>query len=209
MHGRFAGTYYKTGGGIIHCQRLPRHVRMAPTVFQGRMIGAMSGAAAFWLMLLLGSWAAIWVAFALEHLFSKPGHRPHRITGYMWYIHYALMFPETEKLPMWKPPHKPYELPDFVITYRGTWMYENTTGDGPFVSCADYYWEDGLYNHRVSYRTDNREWYLFWNGTNWVISIAKGLEPHAWTFYSTGVFIEAYYQNPVTHRWAHVYAGKP
>jgi len=208
MHGRHGGMYFKTDGSIIHAQKMPRVARYSRMGFQGFMIGGFSAAAAFWMLALLGAWAAIWAIYAASNLFRKPGRRPSRITGYMWFIHYALMFPEAESLPFWKPPHSPGDLPWYVVTYRGAWMYDHTEDFWPIECCAGYYWKGMVWGGKRSYRTDNYDWHIWWGGTFWLISPSPGFTPVNRTFHGTGPDISGYYQHVTSKRWAHCYFSR-
>lgn len=220
IRGRCGGVYFKRDTSGRHVQTMPRSVRytrspaqqgqwesMSP--FLGFGIKGFSGAAAFWLLALLGFYAAAWAEFAILYFFASDDGEKKRITGYNWYIYYALAFPECERPPFWQPPHSPGELPDYISTYQGTWTYEHSPLEWPEWCPAGYYWYRGEWNYKPSYRTDDYNYYIWWNGTVWVQSKILGLEEPTTTFYSPGTEISARYYNPVQKKYSHVYLGKP
>lgn len=160
-------------------------------------------------MALLGFYGALWLEYAITYYFMTEDQRKKKITGYNWFIYYALAFPEAQRPPFWKPPHSPGDLPDYICTYQGTWTYEHSPPEWPAWSPAGYYWYRGDFNGEPSYRTDNYNYYLWWRGDVWVLSKVLGMEEPTTTFYSPTSEIRARYLNPVKNKRAHVYFGKP
>jgi len=210
IRGRYGGVYFKKDGGTQHIQAMPRIVNYPRVGPQGRYRDAYSAAGAFWALALIAAAGVLWFAFAAAYWFSKPGKEKKKISGYNWYIHYALTFPERDEFhPFWKPPHAPGDLPNYVVTYRGKWQYHRETKDWPADACGGYYWESPVpWNGKPAYRTDDYNWHIWWTGTVWAISPAPGFEPPDKTFYSPTPDETDWYTNPITHLSAHVYNGK-
>lgn len=207
IHGRCGGNYFKTEKGQIHLQRMPRHVRRAhsPAALPG--INRFSGVAAIWgLLLMAGFWLA-WQAFAAIYTFVDDDGNEKQITGYNWYIYYAMLLPEEERLPYWKPPHSPGELPEYIASYKGIWTFNHAEEDWPAHSPSDYYWPRMEWNGKPAYGTDDNEWFLWWNGTEWIISPGFDYEPLGLTWHSGGDNIQGWYTEPVSHDRTHVYIG--
>lgn len=209
IRGRYGGVYFKTGRPGQHIQAMPRKIRYMRIGKQGRYRDAYSAAGAFWALALLAWFGTMWAAFALANLFIDRNGEKKRISGYNWYVHYALTFPERDEFhPFWKPPHAPGDLPNYVVTFRGKFTYYNTPPERPIISCSGYYWESIPWNGKPSYRTDDMDWHIWWKAPIWVISPAPGFEPAIRTYYSPTPDETAWYQNPVTGYRAHVYNGK-
>ncbi len=224
MRGRFGGVYFKKSPDGQHVQAMPRvwnYTRSAAQIggwgegspFMSTGIKGYSGAAAFWLAALLGFYAAYWAIFGLCYLFYKTGKEPKKISGYNWYIYYALAFPECERPPFFQPPHAPNELPNFLVNYQGLWTYEHSPLEWPVEACSGNYYEGLPCNLKKSYRTDDRKWSLWWKDPMWVLSPDLGFETPGLTFYRSELEdhgkITGYYRNPVTKKFAHVYFGRP
>lgn len=203
IHGKSGGNYFKSGSDGQHMQAMPRVVRYARSESQMFGIDGYSGMAALWQLALLGAFWAIWGAFALAHYF-----RGKRITGYNWYIHYWLLFPEAESLPFWKPPRAPGDLPAHIVTFQGRQMFRQHPDDWPADSPAGYYWETIPWKGKPAYRTDDIRHFIWWNGTTWVLSQGIDFEPHGSTWYQHDPTIIGYFRNPVTNTYAHCYYGK-
>lgn len=220
MRGRFGGVYFKTGPDGKHIQAMPRVWRYTRSPaqqgkwetrspFLGFGMDAWTGASAIWMMALLAFWGAAWATFALIYYFTRePGDEKH-ITGYNWFMHYAMRFPEAERPPFWQPPHAPNDLPSFIALYKGMWTYEHDPLEWPADACTGYYWPSIPWNDKLSYKTDDFNWHIWWKDPMWVVSPGPGFEPEALTFYSSGAEIVDYYRNPVTKKWTHVYFGNP
>lgn len=220
IRGRFGGVYFKTGPDGKHVQAMPRTVRYTRSAAQKGGYGAglefssfgidgFSSLASLWMLALLAFFSAAWAAYALVFYFTtKTGERK-RITGYNWYIHYGLAFPECERPAFWKPPHSPGDLPDLITVYKGRWTYEHPPTEWPADCCSGYFWEGIEWNGKPSYKTDDVKWLIWWNGIKWVLSPGLGYEPAGLTFYEMTGAMKGYYWNPVTKKYAHVYAGKP
>lgn len=210
LRGKFGGVYFKTGRPGQHIQAMPRNIRYMRIGAQGRYRDAYSAAGAFWALALIAFFGTLWAAYALANLFTDRNGESKRISGYNWYVHYALTFPERDEFhPFWKPPHAPGDLPNYVTVYRGRWMYEHTPPELPDDCPGGYYWESPIpWNGKPAYRTDDYNWHIWWTGTVWALSPAPGFEPADKTFYSSSGEITGWYDNPVTHKTAHVYNGK-
>ncbi|MCK5616905.1 hypothetical protein KAR91_84365 [Candidatus Pacearchaeota archaeon] len=220
IRGRFGGVYFKSGPDGQHIQKMPRVWHYPRTPAQEGAWGhgsgffstgakGFSGASALWMLALLGFFGALWVTWALANLFiTKEGGEKH-ITGYNWYIHYAMRFPEAERPPFWKPPRAVNDMPAFIVTYRNTWTYEHTPLEWPGESPTDYYWEYATYNDKPAYLGDDRKWWLYWEDPIWVLSTVLGEKPAGFYYESSGGDIVDYYQNPVSKRFSHVYFGNP
>lgn len=209
IRNRFGGVYFKKGPDGQHVQAMPRHVKYQQSEIQFGGTSGFSSATWLWGLALLGWFASLWAAYALLYWFTKEEREPKRISGYNWYIYYAMQFPEAERPPFWKPPHEPGDLPDYIVTFKGYWTYEHSPPDHPAESPFGYYWRKGEWLGKDYYGTDDFEWFVWWNGSKYVLSPSVDFEPPGLTFYSTGTNIIDYYNNPVTHSWAHVYIGKP
>jgi len=224
IRGRFGGVYFKKSPDGQHIQAWPRLVNYTRSPaqrggfgpfspFLGFGIEGYSGSAALWLAALIATFGAAWAAYAIAYVFSKPGKEGKHISGYNWYIYYALAFAECEHPPFWKPPHSPGDLPAYIVAYRGRWQYEHAPDEWPAEACGDYYWEGIGWQGKPSYKTDDFNWHIWWRGDLWVVSPGPGFEPEGLTYYRTelenGSKITGYYKNPVTKKLAHVYFGSP
>ena len=209
IRGRSGGVYFKKGRDSQHIQAMPRHVNYTHTGAQGEGINMFSAMAGYWMMALLAFFGAVWAAYAVAHIFYKAGKEPKKISGYNWFIYYAMMFPETVRPPFWKPPHRPGDLPDFIITTQGKWTYGHTPPEGPATFPSDYYWHWGTWNGKPCYITDSRQGVIWWDTTRWAVSTSLGYYVLDYTYYSDGVEIMDYYRNPDTGKYCHVYIGKP
>jgi hypothetical protein len=207
IRGRFGGVYFKTQKGQIHCQAMPRAIAGIGFNLISEGINRWTMAAGMWSTVLLLMLAEVWAEFARTYLVEGVDGVAHEITGYMWYMKYAMMYPETVHEPFWQPPHNPGDLPYFVITYQGRWLYDHTPDQWPDDCCAGYYWKFTTYNGQWAYETDDHMWDLWWNGTDWVISPALGIVIPGKTFYSMDHKLQDYYKNPDTHKTAHCYFG--
>jgi len=209
LRGRFGGVYFKNDKGTQHVQAMPRHVRYARSGIQLANTDAYSTLAALWGLALICFFTVAWAAYAAAHYFITSSGESKRISGYNWFMHYWLLFPETEQLPYWKPPHSPGDLPSHIVTYKGKQMYYLTPDSWESHSPGGYYWDSGIpWNGETTFRTDDILHFLWWNNTNWVLSQGVGYEPVGLTFYNTSPGIIGYYQNPIDKTRAHVYFGK-
>lgn len=207
IRGRFGGVYFKTGKPGQHIQAMPRHVRYAHSVEQMGGVEGFSAMAAFWQLALLIFFGAAWAAFALAYMFTDKRGESKHITGYNWYIHYALTFPETEEPHFWKPPHSPYDLPNFVVSSGTNWHLYHKPDEMPPTYPGGFYWEIGPWNGKMSYAVDEHDWFLWWKDPMWVVSSDLGYEQPDKSYYSDGPEISGYYYNPVIHKYIHVYRG--
>ncbi|MBA7477989.1 hypothetical protein ES707_13404 [subsurface metagenome] len=220
IRGRFGGVYFKKSPDGQHVQAMPRVRNYARSPaqqggwgegspFMSMGIAGFSGAAGIWMLACLAFFSAAWAAYALVFWFTtKTGERK-KITGYNWFIHYALRFPEAERPPFWKPPHAIGELPNFLVNYMGMWTYEHSPLEWPVECCSGMYYEGLPCNLKKSYRTDDLKWFLWWKDPVWVLSPDLGFETPNLSFYSPDANIQGYYYNPVTKKYAHVYFGSP
>lgn len=220
MRGRFGGVYFKHDNAGQHIQAMPRvwNYTRSPaqmgswgegSPFMSVGIRGYSGAAGLWLLALLAAYSAAWALWSTYYYFARKDGEDRHLTGFNWYIYYALAFPECERPPFWKPPHSPGELPNFIVTYKGLWTYEHTPIEWPADCPSDYYWRGLDHHEKPSYRSDDLKWYLWWKETRWVISQGLDFEDPDTTFYSSGADIVDYYRNPKTKKWSHVYFGRP
>lgn len=220
IRGRFGGVYFKKSPDGQHVQAMPRvwnYTRSEAqqggwgegSSFTSMGIKGYSGMAAIWMMALLGFFSAAWAAYALVTWFTtKTGERK-KITGYNWFVHYALRFPEAERPPFFEPPHSVWDQPNFFVLYKGMWTYEHSPLEWPVEACSGTYYEKFPVNGKMAYRTDNHKWFLWWKDPVWVLSPDLGFETPNLSFYSPDAEIVAYYQNPVSKKFAHVYFGNP
>lgn len=208
IRGRLGGVYFKSGPDGTHIQAMPRHVNRPHSMLAMAGIKAWTGMSALWSMALLLSYMAAWSIFALLHDYTSEDGEEKKLTAYNWYMHYAMMFPEAYTMPFWKPPHAPGDLPHYVTTGRGQWMFEHAETDWPADLAGGFYWPGMDYNGAPSFRTDDYEWFIWWKDPVWVVSKSLGWEPAGTTFYSPDGEIEGWYKNPVTNRLTHVYGGR-
>lgn len=224
IRGRFGGVYFKKSPDGQHVQAMPRvwnYTRSPAQIGEADVakglgvsgIRGMSYASGLWHMALLAFFSAAWAAYALVYLFSRPGKEPKRITGWNWYIYYALTFPETQRPPFWKPPHGPQDLPHYIVTYQGLKTYTEAPPDWTADNPSDYYWPGLDWHGQPSYRNDEITWFIWWKAPTWIVSPGLDFEPAGETFYRTDLEnhgkISGYYRNPVTKKTCHVYIGKP
>lgn len=210
IRGRFGGVYFKTDPNGQHIQAMPHNVKYPRSTFQMAGINAWTGMSGFWMLALLTFGMALWVAYAAIHFFTTKTGEKKKITSWNWYVHYAMRFPESEGMPFWKPPHAPGDLPHFICTFRGRWMYEHTPLTwGPDCQ-AGYYWPGPVpWNGKPTYQTDDFEWHLWWKDPEWILSPGPGFEPEGLTSVGEGGTIKGYYRNPITTHRSHVYQGRP
>lgn len=218
IKGRFGGVYFKRGPEGQHVQAMPRTVKYVRSPAQQGQFGegspfgmsgikGFSGAAEIWLLALCAFFAASWWAYAWTWYFFKPGHEPKKISGYMWYIHYALLFPEEERPPFWMAPHSPYDLPDFMVTYEGMWTYRRDPTDWAVDVNSEYYYEAGVHGGKSYFRSSNGDWFIWWSPPNWIISKGIGDLAGFTTFFKVGDPIDGRYENPVTGKFSIAYIG--
>lgn len=208
MRGRFGGVYFKKGQSQ-HIQAMPRIVNYPRVGAQGAFRDGFSELAALWMLALLGFWAASWAAYALIHLIGTTRRpEPKRVSGYNWFIHYGMMFPEEQRPPFWKPPHSPHDLPDYVITAGNRRFYYQTPDQFPPETPCNYFWDFMPINGKPSYKDDDNLWYLWWHDPDWAVSQAAGAITPLSTFFSQTPEIVGWYRNPWSGKRCHVYVGK-
>ncbi len=208
IRGRYGGVYFKTGRLGQHIQAMPRHVNYTRAGKQLALTEGFSSMSAFWLLACLVYFGAAWAAFALLYLFTDKRGEKKRISGYNWYIHYALTFPETDEPHFWAPPPSPYALPDYVISSGTTWHLEHAPPDWPADAPYGYFYVETDWNGKPWYANYVFTWFLWWKDPYWVVSTDLGWEVPGLSFHSPGPEIQDYYRNPVTKKYCHVYAGK-
>ncbi len=207
IRGRCGGVYFKKDGGVQHVQAMPRHVNYARHGVQLRYTNAYSAMALVWALVLVAGFALAWFAFALAWIFRKKGKEPKKISGYNWYVHFALTREETEAPPLWKPPRSPTNLPDFYAVCEGMAQYRIAENLWPLYFCGGYYYQGATFNGKPWFKDPDRSWYIWWKDPMWVISKALGWEDPATTFYSVGAVINDTYHNPVQGINARVWIG--
>lgn len=208
IRGRCGGNYFKTGDSQ-HIQAMPRVTRYTRTPAQTGNISMFSTMAVFWMLLGLAFWWSAWAAYALIYTIStRRRPSPHKITGYNWFIHYAMMFPEEERPPFWKPPHAPGDLPEYIITSGGRFEYYHEQPDWPLDRPADYFWDWMPVNMKPCYKDDFSKWFLWWNDPTWVVSRDAGFLTPGFTYYGQQPEIKGWYKNPDNKKRCHVYPGK-
>lgn len=218
LRGRFGGVYFKKDAAGQHIQAMPRHVRYTRSALQqggwgeespflGFGVSGFSGASSLWLLALLAFFGAAWAAYAIANKFRTKKGEEKGITGYNWFIHYALAYPEMHRPPFWEPPHAPGDLPQVICTFQGTWHYEHAPPNWPYYCPSGYYWFKGWWGDCPYFGTDKNDWFLWFSEDRWVLGKTPGIEDPDTTFYSDGENIIDYYRNPVQKKWAHVYQG--
>lgn len=230
MRGKFGGVYFKRGTDGQHVQALPRRVRYTTWPNSGAQergilkaktrgfgsglkgflngVGMFSAMAGIWLAILLLAMGVLWSGFALHNLYVDKTGRGKKISGYNWFMHFALAGEGGNQLPFWKPPHAQHDRPDFYVVYKGRWMYDHAPEEWPDETPSDYYWLIGELNGKNWYATDNRRWNIFWDGSDWCMTQAPGewVPDVSWKSVDDEPF--GYYQNPDTGSFSHVYNGK-
>lgn len=220
LRGRCGGIYYKKDKSGQHIQKMPRYWNYTRTPaqvggwgwgspFAASGISGFSGASLFWLAALVASYAIIWALFALAYLFYTLKGERKRITGYNWYLHFALGYPRAKRPPLWKPPKTPTEFPDRIAVYEESWSYERREIDFPDESPTAYYDFGGFFNGQNYYLAKEEGWELWWKDPVWVLSPGRGQEPAGKTYYSEGAESVGIYINPVTGSNTHVSLGAP
>lgn len=218
IRGRFGGVYFKKDRYGQHVQAWPRvisYTRSEAQIgafghfspFESSGISGYSGAADLWVLALIAFFGATWAAYAMYNLFTTNTGEKKRISGYNWYIYYALAFPEEERPPFWKPPHSPGELPQCIVLLKGREAYKTGPPGREDYDPTEYYWFDGWYGDYPTFTSDDKEHYLWFNGSNWVLSKAVGNQDPNYAFISDGSEIFDYYRNSVHNKWSHVYQG--
>ena len=193
IHGRFGGVYFKKDNSGQHIQAMPRRCRKAnmrfPITYGGFRLGnraanisSFSFCSGLWFLALLAFFAAAWATYALINAFREEDGQEKHITGYNWFIHYGMMFPETERPPFWEPPRAPGELPNHICTYQGFWTYEHSPPQWPEYAPSGYYWYAREWNGKPAYYRGEFGYALWWNGTHWVLSTDFGIEIAYYTF---------------------------
>lgn len=220
MRGRFGGVYFKTGPDGQHVQVMPRSVRYNRSPLQRGAAGHLSPFAATGIqgfsmaaylfgLACIAAFSLLWAIFAGIYWFTTKTGEKKKITGYNWFIHYAEGYPEAHRPPLFQPPHTPTEAPSYIALYKDMWTYHHAPEDWPDECPSGQYYEGEIYNDRLSYKTDDFKWHLWWKDPIWVLSPGTGWEPVGMTFYSPGPLITDYYTNPVTGNQTHVYLGRP
>lgn len=209
IRGRHGGVYFKKSPDGQHIQSMPRIVHYTRSGLQGAFVSQYTGMSALWHLALVAFFGAAWATFALIHWFRKPGQEPKKITGFMWYVHYGMRFPETESPAFWKPPHSPGDLPSYIVTSGTHGHFEHAPPDWADDYPGGYFWPKFPWNEKLFYGTDDGNWSIWWKDPMWVVSPSPGFEPADKTYYSTNDDITDWYQNPVTKKYIHVYIGKP
>lgn len=218
IHGRFGGVYFKAGKDGQHIQAMPRIVKYVRSPAQigsawtptSPAMGGIAGytqAAALWIAVLVASAAYLWIAFAALYLFIKGRDKPKKITGYNWYIHYALAYPELGRPPYWKPPNSPTDLPHLMTLYKGLWTYNHPETEWPAECGSGYYYRGETWNGKTSYHRDDQMWFLWWHDPEWIMSRGLGIIFAGITFYSEDPFPISTYHNPDTGSFAVVVLG--
>lgn len=219
IRGRFGGVYFKTGPDGQHVQAWPRNIKYTRSNAQmgsgsiiphssASGIAGYSAVAYLFGLACIAAFALIWAAFGLAYLFLTKGRELKHITGYNWFMHYGLAYPEENRPPYFRPPHSPSERPSFIALYKDEWTYHHAPEDWPDECPSNNYYEWEIYNDRLSYRADEGKWSIWWKDPVWVISPGTGWEPAGKTFYSPGGLITDYYLNPVTGSKTHVFLGR-
>lgn len=197
IRGSYGGIYFTRdlSGQKIHSY--PRRVRPYNPSFLGFGTDILSGMSALWHCILLAFFAASWIIFGTVHYFSRDPDDDKKISGFHWYMHYALLFPEQEGFPFWRPPKAPGDLPDSYATFDGYYMYQHTEDEWPDYCPAGYYYLEGVYGGKPYYRTtEPLYWYNWHNGTVWVLTPVLGVEEEYYTYTSTTGERGGYYWNP-------------
>lgn len=208
VHGRYGGVYFKKDPSGQHIQAMPKIVDYPRVGVQGLNRDGYSTMAALWHLVLIAGFHLAWSLFGAAHLFTTKSGEKKRLSGYSWYVHYWLLFPEEERLPYWKPPHAPGALPALITTWQGRQTYRLPEEQWPPECSAGYYWEGLPWNGKPSYKEDNFRFFIWWTGTKWCVSPGLGFEDEQHTYYSKGAEKIGWYKNPVTNQHCHVYAGR-
>ena len=218
MHGKFAGVYFKHDNTGQHIQKCPRHVRGAVQFSESTFgpphsfsfssgIKHFSGCALLWLMALCSFYVASWITYAALHFLRKKNGKKQKMTGYLWYMYYAMMLPETTVQPYWKPPHSPGDHPSFYITKGTTGFYNESPTTWPSDFPADYYWPFMDYNGKPAFRNDDKTWNIWYKGPMYVVSKILGGEHPDWTYYGEGTGLSGWFINPATGKKVKMLSG--
>lgn len=209
IKGRQGGIYWKRDPNGQHIQAMPRvwnYTRSPAQIgrasfFEGLPgfgIAGYSGAATMWLAALCAFFAAAWAIFAVGYYFYRIGKEPKKISGYNWYMHYALAFPDAGRPPLWKPPYSPNNIPDHIVTYRGRWQYDHAPPGWPAESPGGYYRKGIEWNGEPSYHTEDYGKFLWWRGDKWILSDGIGEDGPPNTFVELLDEKIGWYHNPTS-----------
>lgn len=207
VRGRFGGVYFKTGKDGIHIQSMPRTVNYMRMGVQGLRRDRFSAMAWLWMLALLGAMGGLWLVFGLVNVFTDKKGQQKKMSGFLWYMYYSMMFAEAEQLPFWKPPHAVGDEPAFYVGLGTPWMYEHIPAEWPDYHPLDYFWEGTFYNEHKTYNTDNLKWFLWWDGTGWTITTGVGYKEPPYVWDSVEGTIYGYYYNSVKKTKVKCYIG--
>lgn len=207
IKGKFAGTYFKSGKDGIHCQAWPKQRSFTRSAQVTYGIMAFSSCASAWVLLLIVAWAAAWSLFGAENYYEMPNGLRKRISGWMWFVHINMRFPECQQLPMWKPPFSLSDFPDIYVVFRGYWSYNNPVEEWPEYSPMGYFWKSGSINGRYYYEDEKRIWYLWWNGRQWIISRTLGFYEPCFTWYGETKYMYGRFREPCSGHSSKAFYG--
>mgnify|MGYP001150590508 CR=1 FL=1 len=209
LRGRYGGVYFKAGRPGQHIQAMPRHVNYVRMGSQGAYVRGYSILAGIWGLILVADYSLIWVAFAIPRFLRQQHKEPKKITGYFWDIVFSVTRPETDAPPFWKPPLGPDHLPDFYCVVEGMQQYRIKDSLWPLYYPGGYYYVYNKTHGRWNFKEHDRGWFIWWNGTVWVMTKQLGWEDPPNVFYSVGDKVNDTYINPDRHITARVWIGNP
>lgn len=189
IRGRFGGTYFKTTGGIIQQQAMPRHVyntfggtvppiehHSLPTRWKNIYAFTKSSRAFFYL-------AAIGVISGFGEIAeyclypTKSGTRK-KLAAYHWWQHYNTSRMARDLPPYTIPPKSLFNPPNVVIT--GNWWGKNTLN---MYMLGVYHGGKPIYEMQLN-PWWWQEWYILHENGIWYITNEHGIQPPATVWYN-------------------------
>lgn len=149
ISGRFGGIYFKTTGGMIQAQAMPRSINMVKSGQRGENITSFSaGFGMIAAIIMIGFWL-LWEVFSRDStIIDKHGKRVKR-SARAWYLHISVPRIIDGKLPPYLPPRSTTEYPDY-------------TGSSPYWHGPNTpFYKEGTYNGKDYYVTDMERYH--WN----------------------------------------------
>jgi len=181
ISGRFGGIYFKTTGGMIQAQAMPRVVNMTKSGQRKENIDSFSSGFSLLAALLVLGFMILWEYFSREHKDVDKNGKVRKRSAREWWIHICVPRMIDNNLPFWVPPRSPTDYPEF--TGRSPYWHGPTA---PF-------YKEGVHNGRDYYVTNMeryhwneeptvKKFYLWHSDGQWYVTPSLGMLPpvHFW-----------------------------